>query len=134
MSKVQPSGKTMAQELYDAPTPVWEGAAFDAIGWYYDRYPNATVLSFSQSDVERYAEYRSAHQNAALRQRIEDLNEVLEDKRRLTRELDVAMHGEEGAAKQASLCDLVLRAEDLRAELESLRKERDALREKLNSK
>jgi hypothetical protein len=36
-----------------------------------------------------------------------DYEEVLADHRRLVRELDVLMHGEEGAAKQASLCDLV---------------------------
>ncbi len=50
-----------------------------------------------------------------------DLKEVLEDKRRLTRELDVAMNGEEGAAAQASLCDLVHPAEKLREENERLR-------------
>lgn len=33
--------------------------------------------------------------------------EVLADHRRLVRELDVALNGEEGAAKQASLCDIV---------------------------
>jgi len=33
--------------------------------------------------------------------------EALEDGRRLTREIDVLLNGEEGAAKQASLCDLV---------------------------
>jgi hypothetical protein len=40
---------------------------------------------------------------------IDDLGEVLEDKCRLTRELDVALNGA-GAAKQASLCDLVSQA------------------------
>ncbi len=44
--------------------------------------------------------------------------EVLDDKRRLTRRLDVAMHGEEGAAQQASLCDLIGPAEDLRERAE----------------
>lgn len=58
-----------------------------------------------------------------LNRKIADLNEVLADKRRLTRELDVAMHGEEGAAKQASLCDLIEPARRLRAEVERLRKE-----------
>lgn len=37
----------------------------------------------------------------------EGLEAALEDKRRLVRELDVALNGEAGAAKQASLCDLV---------------------------
>lgn len=45
---------------------------------------------------------------------VADLEEALADKRRLTRELDVAMHGEEGAAKQASLCDLIPLAKRLR--------------------
>jgi hypothetical protein len=49
----------------------------------------------------------------------DELKEVLDDKRRLTRELDVAMHGEEGAAKQASLCDLIRPAGRLRADLAS---------------
>lgn len=45
---------------------------------------------------------------------LNDMAEVLEDRKRLTRELDVAMHGEEGAAKQASLCDLIPLARKLR--------------------
>ncbi|AEZ50825.1 hypothetical protein DC1_0003 [Burkholderia phage DC1] len=36
-----------------------------------------------------------------------DYEEVLADHRRLVRELDVLLNGEEGAAKQASLCDIV---------------------------
>lgn len=47
---------------------------------------------------------------------IKALNEVLDDKRRLTRELDVAMNGEEDAAKQASLIDLIAQAKSLRSE------------------
>lgn len=38
---------------------------------------------------------------------IKDYEEVLADHRRLVRELDVLLNGEEGAAKQASLCDIV---------------------------
>ncbi len=52
---------------------------------------------------------------AAKDARIAELEEVLADKRRLTRELDVAMNGEEGAAKQASLCDLIGPAKRLRS-------------------
>ena len=37
---------------------------------------------------------------------IADYEKILADKRRLTRELDIALHGA-GAAKQASLCDLI---------------------------
>ena len=45
-----------------------------------------------------------------------NLKEVLEDTRRLARELDVALHGENDAAKQASLCDLIVPAQRLREE------------------
>lgn len=38
---------------------------------------------------------------------IYDYEEVLADHRRLVRELDVLINGEAGAAKQASLCDIV---------------------------
>ncbi len=48
--------------------------------------------------------------------------EVLTDHRRLVRELDVAMHGQEGAALQASLCDLIGPARRLREENERLRR------------
>lgn len=51
---------------------------------------------------------------------IADYEEVLADKRRLTRELDVALHGEHGAAKQASLCDLVGPAKRLREQRDDL--------------
>jgi hypothetical protein len=37
-----------------------------------------------------------------------DYEEVLADHRRLVRELDVLLNGEEGAAPQASLCDIVM--------------------------
>lgn len=38
---------------------------------------------------------------------IEDYEAAFADHRRLVREIDVIMNGEDGAAKQASLCDLV---------------------------
>ena len=50
-----------------------------------------------------------------------DYEEVLTDHRRLVRELDVAMHGQEGAALQTSLCDLIGPARRLREENERLR-------------
>lgn len=49
---------------------------------------------------------------------IADYEEVLADMRRLTRELDVALHGEEGAAKQASLCDLIEPARAMRRDMQ----------------
>jgi hypothetical protein len=41
---------------------------------------------------------------------IDDLEDVLQSKRDLTRDLDVALNGENGAAKQGALCDLVSQA------------------------
>lgn len=45
---------------------------------------------------------------------IADYEQVLADHRRLVRRLDVALNGEAGAAKQASLCDIVGQLEDAR--------------------
>lgn len=68
-----------------------------------------------------------AEQSRALAQaqaeRIADYEAVLADKRRLAREIDVAMHGEEGAAKQASLCDLVEPARMMRERVAALEAE-----------
>lgn len=66
---------------------------------------------------------------------VADYEEVLTDHRRLVREIDVIINGEDGAAKQASLCDLVGQIGHLAA-LQSER-ERDArdvaaLREKIS--
>lgn len=58
---------------------------------------------------------------ASLRQQLEDYKEVLADKRSLTREIDVIMNGEDGAARQPSLCDVVAQ----------LRREWPALRDQL---
>lgn len=49
-----------------------------------------------------------------LREEVAGYREWGEDVKRLTRQLDVEMHGEEGAAKQASLCDLIGCATELR--------------------
>jgi len=43
----------------------------------------------------------------------DDYRDAYEDTKRLARMIDIAMHGEEGAAQQASLCDLVGPAEEL---------------------
>lgn len=43
-----------------------------------------------------------------------DYEEVIADHRRLVRELDVALNGEDGAAQQASLCDIVAMVKDKR--------------------
>lgn len=46
---------------------------------------------------------------------IKDYDEILQSQRDLVRQLDVLINGEEGAAKQASLCDIVtqLRCENI---------------------
>lgn len=49
-----------------------------------------------------------------LEKELSDCNEVHADKQRLVRELDVALYGEKKAAKQASLCDLIHPALNLR--------------------
>ncbi len=46
---------------------------------------------------------------------IDDYKEAFEDHKRLVREIDVILNGEEGAAKQASLCDLVGQIEKLKS-------------------
>ena len=72
--------------------------------------------------IEMKIEYRTRAETAEAL--VRDHEAAAADKRRLAREIDVAMHGEEGAAAQPSLCDLVGSAQDLR-------KERDALVDQL---
>lgn len=94
-----------------------------------------TVLTCLEDDAARLLDVNPndeiAHnmQQAAaliddLQRQIAGRDEVLADKRRLTRALDVAMHGEEGAAKQASLCDLIEPARRLRASKDGAYEER----------
>jgi chromosome segregation ATPase len=61
-----------------------------------------------------------ARENEQLRAELSATREALEDKRRLTRLLDEALHGEGNAAEQASLCDLIEPAKQLRAERNAL--------------
>lgn len=60
------------------------------------------------------------------------LEEVLADKRRDTRELDVALCGEKGAARQASLIDLIYSAKHMRETLRSARHSLDQIAEYSN--
>lgn len=62
-----------------------------------------------------------------LRAEIADYEEVLKDKRRLAREIDLALHPEIGAAKQASLCDLVEPARRIREERDLLKHQTKAM-------
>lgn len=48
---------------------------------------------------------------------IADYKAAFKDHQRLVRELDVALNGEDGAAKQASLCDIVSQVKDQRWKL-----------------
>jgi hypothetical protein len=75
----------------------------------------------SPLDLEAASALTSLSQeNERLKASITDYEEVLADKRRLAREIDVALCGEEDAAPQASWCDLVKVAEMKRAEITSL--------------
>jgi len=56
-----------------------------------------------------------------LQAELADYKEVNEDKKRLAREIDIIISGESGAAKQASLCDLVAPIQKIVAELEKYR-------------
>lgn len=58
-----------------------------------------------------YADRRVAEAVAAY-------GEAMADHRKLVRQLDVALNGEAGAAKQASLCDIVGQVEDIRRHYE----------------
>lgn len=62
-------------------------------------------------------------------ERIKDYEDVLADKRRLTRELDVALNGND-AAKQASLCDIVAQVKAAKRESSSDIADRMAIRDK----
>ncbi len=55
---------------------------------------------------------------------VADYEEVLADHRRLVRELDVALNGD-GAAKQASLCDIVAQVKSMKQEIVGLPKEQE---------
>lgn len=62
----------------------------------------------------------------------DDYKEVLEDKRRLARELDVIINGEDGAAKQASLCDLLSQVKTLVSERDAALKGYRGMREQID--
>ena len=62
------------------------------------------------ADGVPFAEWKeriASHLDTYAARKVAGYEEVLADHRRLVRELDVEMNGEEGAAKQASLCDLI---------------------------
>lgn len=63
-----------------------------------------------------------------------EMQEVMDDERRLTRALDIALSGEENAAKQASLCDLIYQALRLREALSLAKELRGACLTRLSEK
>jgi hypothetical protein len=80
--------------------PYDDNSSGDAVHSIYTDVRRIFRLALStlpQSEGARGAEQLSA----------QDYEEVLADHRRLVRELDVLLNGEEGAAPQASLCDIV---------------------------
>ena len=64
----------------------------------------------------------------SLRQLVKDHEEAAASVRKNIRLIDIGLHGKDGAAKQASACDLVGAAESLRQKL----KDRDAEIERLD--
>jgi hypothetical protein len=72
------------------------------------------------------SEYTMEHHEyvKGLHKQIAELEECAKDHKRLVREIDVLLNGEDGAAKQASLCDIVAQVTTMRmpermAELEA---------------
>lgn len=84
-------------------------------------------LAAARAEIERLTKER----DEALSQ-IEGYKEWGEDVKRLTRQLDVEMHGD-GAAKQASLCDLIGAGKDLKDRAEKADAERDLSKKLLRS-
>ena len=76
---------------------------------------------FAEADKARAAKAEADKARAAKAEaERDDYKAAYEDTKRLAREIDVALHGEDGAAKQASLCDLVHPAAEMRARLAAL--------------
>lgn len=108
-------GNDWARRAYEII--VEQEAALDACGgmntwrWWSDK---ANKLAVSNREIRALLTAATEREREAKR----DIEEYAADKRRLAREIDVAMHGEEDAAPQASLCDLVPAAKDLRRRAE----------------
>lgn len=78
-----------------------------------DKYGKMEALTYSENAFTNYEKYHhdsilqaKDREIAELEQTIRDYKEANEDKKRLTREIDVIINGD-GAAQQASLCDVV---------------------------
>lgn len=99
-------------------------ASRSMIGLAWEQIPEERRREIAAGWLEFFPRTMMTDEDVMLSQlgRIRDLEEVLADKRRLTRELDVALSGPEGAAQQASLCDLIPIAKKMREELARLEK------------
>jgi hypothetical protein len=74
----------------------------EATTWIFDRRPVRALYGYCQVE-SLLASLTKEHE-----QRMGEYEEVLTDHRLLVRQLDVLMNGYEGAAAQASLCDIVV--------------------------
>lgn len=83
--------------------------------------PFDKVSKLSWEAITEYITHLEASQDV-LSSQLMDYRHMNNEKHRLTRQLDVAMHGEHGAAEQASLCDLIPVAKMMRYEIEALRR------------
>lgn len=80
-----------------------------------------------EKETEHRSDEEHAHYGWKFARTLErELAAVTREHNRLVREMDVAMNGEEGAAPQASLCDLVSQAGEMRKKLDAVTRERDA--------
>ena len=86
----------------------------------YVHTPAPEHVKYIRDDLHQSALAERDREIAELRLQIKGYEEWAEDIKRLTRKLDVEMHGEENAAKQASLCDLIGSGKELRDQIDRL--------------
>lgn len=82
----------------------------------------ATIGPAKKKAIRDYVEH--------LEQTVHYQQRALDDKRRLTRELDVLLNGEEGAAAQALLCDIVAQVRTIKSKLNTAMRCLDAIAER----
>lgn len=105
--------------------PIDPDLADDAAGWLARSVVGPRLATLT-ADLDAM---RAARDEA--RDLITHYEAAQADKRWLAREIDVAMHGEAGAALQPSLCDLVGPARKLRARADAAEADRAVLRERV---
>lgn len=104
------------QFYFDTKKPDKGHSGHIRMEWYDDKVTLADTHRFADGWVEELVRRANAYDGLA---------EAKDDVDRLVRELDVLLNGEEGAAKQASLCDIVgqVRAEGIKSPQSSSHKE-----------